>query len=252
MGHLQSLSLPKTAKWKTVVDLIDAGRSVPEVVAAAIRAAETSTRQATKDPAFRVVAELLVTLPLNARGPGFRDFLDERGISSGSLPDLLVGLSRELDRTPATSDLGEMARLAYVKALGVELEARLPSLFEPSPEDIRTALGRLASGQGFAGLSRQFFAELTRRTLAYYLSRELARHTGEGRRFADDRGRVEFERALAAHTWQAAGIVSEFAAGWYGKTMWQGDGPTSEKIANFSAYAFKKLRDELARRRKDA
>ena len=61
----------------------------------------------------------------------------------------------------------------------------------------------------------------------------------DGRRFADDRDRVAFDRALAAHTWQASGIVAEFAAGWYGKTVWQGDGPTPEKISNFSSYAFK-------------
>jgi hypothetical protein len=244
--------LPKTAKWRSVVDLLDAGRSVPEVVGAAVNAAEASIKRASTDPAFLSVVDALVMLPLVARGPGYHEFLAERGVSAQSLPDLLIGLGRDFDRTPAMSDLGEMARLAYVTALGSELEARLPSLFEPSPADVRAALGHLASGQGFAGISRRFFAELTRRTLAYYLSRELAQHTGAGRRFTDDRQRVEFDRALSDHTWQASAIVSEFAAGWYGKTIWQGDGPTPEKIANFSAYAFKKLRDELARRRNAA
>lgn len=251
MGHLQSLSLPRSARWRTVLELIDAGESVSEVAAAAIDAAETATRLAVADPAFRATTDLLVTFPLIARGPGFHEFLAERGLSAATIPELLSGLGRELDRVPAATDLGEMSRLAYVTALGDELGARLPSLFEPSPADIRTALGQLASGAGFAGLARRFFAELTRRSLSYYLSRELARHTGEGQRFADDRQRVAFDRALAAHTWQASGIVGEFAAGWYGKTVRHGDGPTPERTANFSAYAFKKLRDELARRRHD-
>ena len=46
-------------------------------------------------------------------------------------------------------------------------------------------------------------------------------------------------------------MVSEFALGWYGKTVWQGDGLTPEKIDRFGAYALKKLRDELLRRRHD-
>lgn len=251
MGHLQSLSLPRSARWRAVVDLIDAGESVSGIVAAAVVAAETATRAATKDPAFRAVSELLVTLPLEARGPGFQNFLEDRGISAATLPDLLTGVARNLDRVPAATDLGEMSRLAYLTALGAELEARLPGLFEPTPADLRAALGQMTSGTGFSGIARHFFAELTRRTLAYYLSRELASHTGDGRRFADDRDRVAFDRALAAHTWQASGIVAEFAAGWYGKTVWQGKGVTPEKISNFSTYAFKKLRDELARRRDD-
>ncbi len=251
MGHLQSLNLPRTAKWRAVVELIDAGESVAGVAAAAIEAAETATRQAVGDPAFRAVAELVVTLPLEARGPGLKAFLTEHGTTAATLPDLLTGNARILDRVPATTDLGEMSRLAYLTALGAEMEARLPSLFEPTPADLRSALGQMSSGQGFSGLARRFFSEATRRTLAYYPSRDLANHTGAGRRFAHDRDWVAFDRALAAHTWQASRIVAEFAAGWYGKAVWQGDGPTPAKISNFSGYAFKKLRDELARRRDD-
>lgn len=208
MGHLQSLSLPRTAKWRAVVDLIGAGESVAEVAAA-----EGATRQALGDPAFRAVAELLVTLPLEARGPGFPVFLAARGISAATISDLLTGIARDLDRAPAATDLGEMSRLAYLTALGSEMEARVPSLFETTPADLRAAIGQMSSGQGFAGLARRFFVELTGRALAYYLSRELANHTGNGRRFADDRDRVAFDRALAAHTWQASGIVTGFAAG---------------------------------------
>jgi len=40
----------------------------------------------------------------------------------------------------------------------VQLRDRLPSLFEPTPQDIRTALGSFASGDRFAELSRDFFA----------------------------------------------------------------------------------------------
>ena len=140
------------------MELIDAGEFVLVIAAAAVEAAETATRQATTDPAFLAVADLLVTLPLIARGPGFQAFLSERDISSELFPDLLVGLTRELDRTPATTDLGEMTRLAYVTALGAEIEARLPSLFTPTPADIRAALGQLASGPAFSGLARRFFA----------------------------------------------------------------------------------------------
>ncbi|MFD0981825.1 hypothetical protein [Tropicimonas aquimaris] len=232
--------------------MLASGASVEDVAARAAMAAERATRAATDDPAFLAAARLLVELPLAARGPGFDRYLEEQGIASGSLDDsvsFLAALSDALDHTPATTDLGEMARATFVSAVASELDRRLPQLFPAGPADIRAALGKLAGGNDFAEFARAFFAGLTHRTLQYYLSRELARHTGEDRRFATDAARMAFDRVLERHTWEAAGIVREFASGWYGKNVWQGDGPTPEKIANFSAYAFTKLRKELARRR---
>jgi hypothetical protein len=131
----------------------------------------------------------------------------------------------------------------------VQLQARVPSLFDPTPQEVRTALGALAQGKNFALLARDFFARLTYRSLDYYLSRELAMHTGEGKRFASDADRVAFQSDLAQHTYEASRIVEEFAAGWYGKTVWQKQQLDQEAINRFTAYAFKKLRDELGRRR---
>jgi hypothetical protein len=144
-----------------------------------------------------------------------------------------------------------MARAAFLETLSVSLNTRLPSLFEPTPAEVRKALAGFSSGQGFALLARDFFARLTYRSLDYYLSRELANHTGAGDRFATDADRVTFERDLAQHTYEAARIVESFAGGWYGKTVWRDDRLTPEAIQNFTGYALKKLRGELGRQRVD-
>lgn len=249
LGHLQSLTLPKTKAWRQVVDLLEGGAEAEDILAAAVRAAETATKFATSDPAFQEATRILVELPLAARGPGYASFLEELGAGSDSVSGFLASLTRALDRTSATTDLGEMAKMSLISAFGDEIQRRVPSLYEPSAADIRSAIGQLAGGDGFSDLTRRFYADVTRQTLSYYLSRVLASHTGPTKRFTDDAQRVAFDSALKTHTWEAAGIVREFASGWYGKTIWQGDGPTPEKIAKFSAYAFKKVRDELGRRR---
>jgi hypothetical protein len=146
------------------------------------------------------------------------------------------------------TDLGELAHLALVESLTEALEPQLPSLFAPSPREIRTALGQLAGGNRFASFARTFFARLTGRILDYYLSRELAAHTGPGKRFPSDGDRAAFDHALATHAFETSRIVEGFAAGWYGKNVWQGDGPTREKIDGFSRFAFRKIRNELGRR----
>lgn len=249
-----SLNLPNSKAWREVVGLIEDGGSASEVAGGAARAAERALSDAADDPAFQAAAEVLVELPLAARGPGFLAFLTDLGISEDALNSrsaFLSALTQSLDRTVATTDLGEMARIEMVRALASEFESRLPSLFPENAADVRKALGDLAGGNAFAGFARQFFSALTHQTLAYYLSRALAAQTGGTERFSDDADRVRFEQALARHAWDTSAIVEEYAAGWYGKNIWQGDGPTPDNVRRFASYAFTKLRRELGRRRDD-
>jgi hypothetical protein len=110
-------------------------------------------------------------------------------------------------------------------------------------------IGRLASGDRFSTLAHAFFARLTERTLNYFLSRELASHVGPGERFADDGERAEFDAAITRHCHEVARIVEEFAGGWYGKNVYQGDGLTPDAVGRFAPVAFKKVRTELRKRR---
>ena len=161
-------------------------------------------------------------------------------------PDWRTGSISESLRTGARSDIGEIAQSAFLAAMSDELGRSLPSLFDPTPADIRRALGKLSSGDHFASLARSFFAEVVQRTLNYYLSRELSNHVGRGGRFATDAERVAFDRALAQHAHEAARIVEAYAGGWYGKALWQSGGLTTEKARAFTSYAMTKLRQELA------
>ncbi len=145
-----------------------------------------------------------------------------------------------------------MARTALLESLSVQMRDRLPTLFDPTPQEIRKVLASFASGQNFAVLARGFFSRLTYRSLDYYLSRELANHTGAGKRFADDAGRTAFDRALSRHAFETSRIVEEFAGGWYGKTVWKEQTLGQAKINDFTRYGFKKMRSELGRRRASA
>jgi hypothetical protein len=208
---------------------------------------------AAKDPLFLAVVELLVQSPQEARGPGFQAAMAARGINDlASVPSLLAGMADWIDseslRLGIRTDIGEIAQSAFLGAISEELGRSLPSLFDPSPAEIRHALGQLSSGDRFARLARGFFAGVVQRTLDYYLSRELSNHVGPGGRFATDAERVAFDRAMALHAYEAARIVEAYAGGWYGKALWQGGGLTTEKTRAFAAYAMTKLRRELEQR----
>jgi hypothetical protein len=259
MGHIRLGTLPRSKKWRDVVELLASDAPVDEVATAAARASERDLALASDDPRFQFVSALLVRLPLMARGPGFAQELEALGIGPnalGSVAGFLAGVELAIDRNAydlgASSDAGELAKGALLESLSVQLRDRVPSLFEPTQQEIRTALAGFASGDRFALLARDFFARLTHRSLDYYLSRELAQHTGDDRRFATDAERAAFQQALAQHTVEASRIVQEFAGGWYGKTVWKRQALDQDKINGFTRYAFKKMRDELGRRRDSA
>jgi len=259
MGHIRLGVLPQSRKWRQVVALLRSGADLSDVAQASALAAERDLAKATSDPVFQYVAKLLVELPLAARSPGFSEYLEGLGLSENALsstPELTAELSSAIDRFAISvgtrSDLGEIAQMALVESLSQKLDNSLPSLFAPEPREIRRELGKISNGKEFAAFARQFFASVTYKSLDYYLSRELANHTGAGERFSTDADRVAFENALSSHTFEASRIVEEFAGGWYGKTVWKNQELSETKIDNFARYAFKKIRDELGRRRQVA
>lgn len=259
MGHIRLGALPRSKKWLEVVALLDAEASLERIAEAAAAASEYDLSRASSDPLFQFVANLLVKLPLQARSPGFTDYVESLGFRQDeltSVTSLLSGISRAVEqhalKTGHESDAGNIAKSALIESLSVQLNGQLPSLFDPTATEIRGALAGFSSGQGFSALARDFFARLTYRSLDYYLSRELANHTGSGKRFASDADRVAFQEALRQHTFEASRIVEEFAGGWYGKTVWKEQKLDQEAVNRFTRYAFTKMRKELGRRREAA
>lgn len=252
-------TLPRSKRWRDVVDLLDLDGSLRDVAEAAAWASEADLSHASDDPHFQYVTSLLVQLPLAARAPGFENGLERLGIDRDrgvSVTALLSGIDEAIERQAfeggRTSDAGELARASLLETLSESLRGRLPTLFEPTPQEVRKTLASFAGGDRFALLARDFFARLTYRSLDWYLSRELANHTGPGRRFDTDADRTEFQSALAQHAYEASRIVETYAGGWYGKTVWRNQSLTQDAINNFTRYAFKKMRLELGRRREPA
>lgn len=259
MGHIRLGTLPQSKKWRSVVALLQADADVLEIALAASAAAERDLGRMPNDPVFQFVIGLLVRAPLIARSPDYASYLNELGITqeqSGSVAGLLAGLGRVLDEVSyqagRSSDAGELAKASLLESLSIHLRDSVPSLLEPTAADVRKALASLSSGQEFSKLARDFFARLAFRSIDYFLSRELANHTGNGQRFATDTDRTIFQQDLAQHTFEAAKIVESYAGGWYGKTVWQKGELTPEAIDRFARYSFKKLRSELGRRRENA
>src|SRR5262249_410581 len=158
----------RSRKWQQVVDELRLGLDIGSIAAATADAAENSLRRASHDPAFLESFWLLTQIPLAARGPGFAGDLRRLGLHVSDRPsllDLASAFSDAVDRHTreqgGRTDLGEMAQMAAVESLTSIVGANLPSLFGPSPAEVKQTVGRLASGDRFSTLAREFFARLT-------------------------------------------------------------------------------------------
>lgn len=257
MGHIRLGTLPTSKKWREVVELLTGNSSLEEIAAASSRAAEFDLKRTSDDPVFQFVAKMLVELPLMARMPvsdaARSELIKSIDVTSpDSISALLSSVNEAIDQftfeNGRSSDIGLIAQSALIESLSSKLRDSLPSLFEPQPAEIRSAPGKFAGGQMFGDLARDFFARLTYKSLDYYLSRELANHTGHGARFASDADRVKFEQALFQHSYETSRIVKEYAGGWYGKTIWRDQNLSDTTIKKFTDYSLKKMRSELGRR----
>jgi hypothetical protein len=188
MGHIRLGRLPATKKWQQVVALLSRDAPAEQIAAASAEAAEVSLEHARRDPALLQSFWLLTQVPLAARSADYPESLRSLGVAVHGVPSLLETISafaaavdRHVDRYGGRTDLGELAQHAAAESLAAAAGSELPSLFGPTPEDARLALGKLAAPDRFARLARDFFARLVRLHLDYYLSRELSDHVDPDR-----------------------------------------------------------------------
>jgi hypothetical protein len=92
LGHIWLGRLPRTRKWREVVDLLQSGASVESVVAASAGAAKVALGSTAKDPLVLTVSDLMARLPHEARGSGYHVSMSPRDITDlGNISSLFSG-----------------------------------------------------------------------------------------------------------------------------------------------------------------
>jgi len=258
MGHIRIGTLPATKRWKEVVGLITEGAEVSKVAESTIHASELAFNKVHDDFAFREAVWLMTQFGVAGSKDNPAQHLDSLGIAvsgASSVVEVALAVAGELDRridaSRRRSDFGEMAQRALISSITEHLQEKTPGLIPPTAGEIKARLGKLGKKKEFAQLSRSFFSKLTNQCLEYFLSKNLAAHVGEARRFATTEQLAQFEAALTKHCDEASAIVEDFSADWFSKNRFEGGGEISrEKAEGFGWYALEKMRRELAERAK--
>lgn len=254
MGHTRLGRLPKTLRWREVIDLLGTSpRDAAGIAAAVVIAAEGRLRELRNDPSISYTFWLLTRIALASRGETFTTDLAQLGVPIKPNESVLTLISRLTDEArrhlASETESGhfvEIASLALRRSLTDTVGQEGRSLFGSSVEDLQAAFRSHSSGRQFGALSRRFFGDFLARTLRSFIDRELSMRLGSSERPATVSDSEEFTRALDTYARQSARILEDFASGWYSKQGWESKGDISPEDARaFVAVGLRKLQMEL-------
>lgn len=250
MGHIRTGVLPKTRKWRDIVQQI-AGMHVSETEVAdiaqqTIQNVRFQFRDIMQDDGVLGAFQFLVNLAVASREENPQAWLLNVGIELPDDPTLLSfgkAVSAYVEPKRDSFEYGEIAQQAAGDAIFEwhrENQPTMEMLFK-SLEDPFEAWRKAGDGAGFCKLSRLFFAKFTQRYLAYFLDREASAALGDFRKQLEDH--VD---SISLHAFETAEITQSFAAGWFNTHAKEGV-PSETKIEEFLSFAFAKMRSELQR-----
>jgi hypothetical protein len=253
LGHNRLGRLPRTHRWKNVIALLEQSAGVPEIAHASFNAASTGLQRVAKDAGFVTALSSVFDFIDAVQSQDPSATLKAKGISvfdESTVLSYAVGLRERIDKNlrkvGARSDLGELTQNAFTEVLVKTVAASQKDLFGSTTGNVQKSLKQEFSGQKLTAVMHDFFATFTKRYLSYYLSRELANHTGPGRAFRNLDAHSEFSKAFDLYVRQSVRIADEFTPEWFGKARYEKK-LTSDSVSRFAHVAFKKIHSEFTR-----
>ncbi len=148
MGHVRLSRLPKTLRWQGVVRLLDESPDeVPAITRASLLAAEGRLRELSHDRSLTYCFWLLTRVSWASRTSDFSAALNDLGITRPSVDasalGFIVQMSNEAQAAlrpyQESGPFGELASLAFRRALAETVGQHGQSLFGSSVEDVQHA-----------------------------------------------------------------------------------------------------------------
>lgn len=254
MGHERVGSLPRSIRWRRIVEQIHGSPQSDTIIASisgeTLENVRTRLDRIQTDPGVKAAFRFLVALPICAASPQMAgdaslsiDFKD-----NPSALRITTFLRQWVETRQGSLEYAEIAQRAAADAI-VKWTRRQKVqgdilLGEPSAAEV---WGKAASGAGFCEVARLFFANFTERYLNYFLEREASSvlpNIEERERFA--LGIRNHVNNISKHAFETARITQSFAAGWYNKHA-RDRLPSEREIEGFLSIAFGKIREELLR-----
>ncbi len=256
MGHERVGYLPKSQKWKSIVEKIKdfstSNDNVVDIATETTKNVRSRFNNIEQDGGVVNAFKFLVLLVHASKLSDPNSFLKSNGIVLSKDFSVFQLVKSAQDYIAPHQDSKEYSTFAYQSMMDTIGEWSLKNQVQQTlifdgnknPFDIWT---KAANGAGFCELSRTFFGKVTERYLKYFLERELS---SKVKTLYD---REQFVKKLethvnevSKHAFETAKIAQSYAAGWYNNNA-KSDAPTESAIKGFLSFAFKKISSELLR-----
>jgi hypothetical protein len=254
MGHISLGRIPKTRKWSSLFQALEAPLVDPKAVAAGIASAtEGVLRERKGDRALSFCFWLLVRVTTASRSSDFVHELNRLGVkvdAATSGLSLVQQVSRAVEQEFCSRGYGgvfaRMAELALRDTLSANIVDQSRTLFGTKLDDVQAACYVLSTRKQFGEVGKEFFAAFVTRVVEYVADKEISNHVGRSETFGSPAEVLRFQENLGQYCLQSAKIVEDFAGGWFSKHNWEANNEISERaVTGFTAYALDKLQMEL-------
>ncbi len=258
MGHERLGILPRTKKWKSIIEGISFAlgedpQFAKKLASQTLANVREQYEGLSQDKGIKAAFAYLVALT----GP------DKPGFENSSLTDIKIDLSTNPSPLIITYKLSEYVKKQKGNQEYAELASKAAAdaiakwyrenssqnlLFDTSTNATNVWSG--VTGREFCNLSRLFFSNLTERYLKYFLERNASSYTNSiANRNTYSNVINNHIKELSNHAFETSKITQSFAAGWFNKNS-KDRKPSDSEISGFLNVAFGKMRQELLREEK--
>lgn len=254
MGHERIGTLPKTERWKSIVNSIssytDADDTIVEIAAQTTKNVRTRFKNIDTDGGVFAAFKFIITLAHCAKSNNAIDKLAEEGISlpqDFNLYDLAYTIQNYIAQNAESKEYSSFATQSIIEAVSEwarDHETNQINLFDSGYNNL-DVWKKASDGAGFCELSRLFFSKFTERYLKYFLEREAATNIDNlfDRTQFNKNLEIHVDR-ISKHAFETSKITQSFAAGWFNKHAKE-KLPTDKRILGFLSFAFQKINSEL-------
>jgi hypothetical protein len=258
MGHERLSLLPKTKKWKEVVEDISQfdDSNVVNIASKTIDNIRLKFNNLYNDNGVLSAFRFLVILSYSF---STKEPLNELKKQNINIPDnyQIIYLSRRIkewvEEKQNSLEYSHFSSLAAIEAITGWYKYHdkgQHTFFEPKDNFIEI-LGKTGNGSGFCELSRLYFSNYIEHYLKYYLEREASTVIWDiGKRLAFNKRLEESVKDVSLFAFETSKITQSFSAGWFNKVIKNGL-PKDKVIKNFLRLAFSKIIEEFTRDREE-
>lgn len=254
MGHERIGYLPKSKKWRRIVDDIGSFTStqsnVVRIASETTKNVRSQFKRIEEDKGVLSAFKFIILLAYSSSLKNSTSFLKKEGIilpSNFNLFDLTTSIQDFVSQNQESKEYSSFASQSIVDTVSEwarEHQVQQSLIFNSTDNPFET-WRKAANGAGFCELSRKFFSKFTERYLKYFLEREASARIGNMfDRHEFNKKLAEHVQDISQHAFETSKITQSFSAGWFNKVIKEGV-PDDEKIQGFLSFAFQKINSEL-------